>query len=336
MNRRRCTAIPAFLAAFLACPLLVGGATAADPSLELVQTIVLKGKAGKLDHLTLDAKRDRLFLADKANNTLDVVDLKEGKLLKQITGQNGVQGVAYAPELDRLYAGLGTGGLLNVFDGNGYKPLKTLKFTDDADNVRYHAATGLVYVAHAEKALAVVDAKTYAVKADIQLPSDGEAFHLEANRPRLYIACPDAGEVAVIDTDKNEVTAHYPVKMAGEFPALALDEAAHRLYVGCRKEPMVVVMDSETGKELSNAAIPGGIDDLHFDAKRKRLYASCGDGFLAVLKVADADHVEVVDKIATAEGAKTCLFVPETGRLYLGVPRQQGKEGPEIRVFQAK
>ena len=335
MNRRFRVAGPALLAAALAAVPLTGAA-AADPSLELVQTITSKGKAGKLDHLALDAKRERLFLANKANNTLDVIDLKEGKLLKQITGQNGVQGVAYAADLDRLFAGLGTGGLLNVFDGDGYKPLKTLKFTDDADNVRYNAATGLVYVAHAEKSVGVVDAKTYAVKADIKIPSDGEAFALEAGRPRLYILSPDAAEVTLIDADKNEVTGHYPVKLAGEFPAIALDEAAHRLYIGCRKEPMVVVMDTETGKELSSAAIPGGVDDLHFDAKRKQLYASCGEGFLAVLKVTDPDHVEVADKIATADGAKTCLFVPETGRLYLAVPRQQGKEGPEIRVFQAK
>src|SRR5262249_31089125 len=103
---------------------------AADPpsSLELVQTIVLKGKAGKLDHLALDSKRERLFLANTSNGTLDVVDLKAGKLLKQVTGQPGIQGVAYAADLDRVFVGLGTGGLCNVFDGANYRPLKTIKF----------------------------------------------------------------------------------------------------------------------------------------------------------------------------------------------------------------
>jgi DNA-binding beta-propeller fold protein YncE len=324
------------LGLFTAPLFLAGTAQAADSPPELVQTIPLKGKPGKLDHLTIDAKRDRLFLANKCNNTLDVVDLKEGKFLKQITGQNGVQGVAYAADLDRVFAALGTGGLLNVFNADGYKPLKTLKFTDDADNVRYVPASGLVYVAHAEKALAVVDAKTYAVKTDIKLPGAAEGFVLEAKRPRLYLASPDAGEVTVLDTDKNEIIAHYPVKMGAEFPAMALDEPARRLYIGCRKEPMVIVMDAETGKEISKATIPGGIDDLHLDAKRKLLYASCGDGFLAVLKVTDADHVEAVEKIATADGAKTSLYVPETSRLYLAVPRQAGKDGPEIRVYQMK
>ena len=180
-----------------------------------------------------------------------------------------------------------------------------------------------------------MDAKTYALKADIKLPSDAEAFVLEANRPRLYIACPDAGEVAVIDTDKNEVMTHYPVKLAAEFTTVALDVAAHRLYIGCRKEPMVVVMDTETGKELGSAGIPGGIDDLHYDAKNKRLYASCGEGFVAVLRVPDADHVEVVGKVATAAGARTCQFDTDSGRLYVAVPRTRrartGRSGGCIR-----
>src|SRR5438876_936935 len=125
--------------------LLSHSAEAQSPALEKVQTITLKGKAGKLDHLIVNSKKpDRLFQANKVNNTLDIVDLKGGKLVKQITGQAGVQGLAYAADLDRLYVALGTGGYCNIFDANDYKLLKTIKFTDDADNVRYNARTHLV------------------------------------------------------------------------------------------------------------------------------------------------------------------------------------------------
>jgi len=105
--------------------LLVLAPVAQAQALELVQTIVLKGKPGKLDHLALDGQRDRLFLANTVNGTLDVVDLKTGKLLRQVPGQTGVQGLAYAADLDRLFVGLGGGGLCNVFDGATYKLLKT-------------------------------------------------------------------------------------------------------------------------------------------------------------------------------------------------------------------
>src|SRR6476469_2399609 len=246
--------------------------TAAAAELELVQTIALKGKAGALDHLALDAKRDRLFVANKANNTLDVVDLKAGTLLKQVANQTGVQGLAYAADLDRVYVGLGTNGLCNVFDGESYKAVKTIKFADDCDNVRYNPKTQLVYVAHAEKSLAVISAKTNALKADIKLPAAAEAFVLEAGRPRAYVAAPSPCQVIVIDTAKNEVAATFPVKAAGGAHPIALDEAAHRVYLGCREEPKVVVMDTESGKEVGEAALPGDVDDLFLDATRKRLY----------------------------------------------------------------
>ena len=135
--------------ALAAAGLLTAGlvpAAGRQSSLELVQTIVLKGKAGKLDHLALDHKRDRLFLANTVNGTLDVVDLKAGKLLKQVAGQTGIQGVAYAADLDRVFVGLGSGGLCNAFDGADYRPLKTIKFFDDADNVRYDPARRLTFV----------------------------------------------------------------------------------------------------------------------------------------------------------------------------------------------
>src|SRR5258708_4789200 len=190
--------------------------------LELIQTIPLKGKPGGLDHLALDGKRDRLLVANKANNTLDVVDLKAGKLLKQVPNQTGVQGVAYAADLDRVYVGLGTNGLCNILDGDSYKAVKTIKFADDCDNVRYHAKTQMAYVAHAESSLGVISAKTNALKADIKLPWGAASFVMDANRPRLYVNIPSPCQVAVIDTEKNEVIANYPVKTAGNIHPLAM------------------------------------------------------------------------------------------------------------------
>ena len=78
------------------------------------------------------------------------------------------------------------------------------------------------------------------------------------------------------------------------------------------------------------------MDDLWLDAKRKRLFASCGEGSLCVIKQGDGDKLEVSEKIDTPKGAKTCLYVPETGKLYLAVPRQEGKDGPEVFIYQAK
>jgi hypothetical protein len=323
--------------AVLAALMLVSQARAAEPSLELTQKIELKAKkGGKLDHLALDAKRERLFLANTAEGTLDIVDLKGGKLLQQVKGQTGIQGIAYAADLDKVFVGLGGGGLCNVFSGEEYKPLKTIKFSGDADNTRYDPATHMTFVAHDEKALGVIDAKTYAVSPDIKLPGTGEGFQIESGRPRLYMNIPSPSSVVVIDTAKKEIVATYPVKLASGAHPLALDEANKRIFIGCRTEPMVVVLDSDTGKEITSIAIPKDIDDLYYDAKRKKLYGSCGEGFLVVIRQVNADKYELAEKIATVKQAKTSLFAEGSNKLYLAVPKQEGKEGPEIHVYNVK
>lgn len=307
------------------------------PCLERIQKIRLNGRPEKkLDHMALDAKRDRLYLANMANRTLDIIDLKTGKVLKEIPEQKGIQGVTYSPELDRIFVGLGVDGICNAFDGETFKLLKSLPFPTDADNVRYDPRTGVVYVAHLEKSLGIVDAKTLEAKADMKLPGFSESLTLEKDRPRMYMNTPSPPEVMVFDRDKREVIARYPLKKAsGNYP-LALDEANKRLFTGCRKEPMVLVMDTETGKEIASVPVPHDIDDLFYDAKRKRLYAACGEGFLAVIRQVDADRYEALEKLSTGKLARTCLFDPESSRLFLAVPRFGDMEGPELWVYRVR
>jgi hypothetical protein len=145
----------------------VARAAGADPApLELIQTIDLKGPAGKLDHFALDTKRDRLLVANQTGNSLDIVDLKARKLLKQIAGQNDVSGVAYVPNLDRIFVGNG-GGVCNAFDADSYALLKSMPFPN-ADNVRFDARTGLIFLG--TKSLPVIDPKTMTAKTEIALP----------------------------------------------------------------------------------------------------------------------------------------------------------------------
>jgi DNA-binding beta-propeller fold protein YncE len=302
-------------------------------TLKLEKTIPLEGAVGRYDHMALDAKGERLFVANLSNDSLDAIDLKAGKLVKQIPGQKKIQGTAYAPDLDRVFVGNGADGECRAFDGTTFKLLGSVKLPD-ADNVRYRPSKGLVYVGHAESALSVLDAKTLAVKATVKLPGPPEAFQIDAARNRLFVNTLKPGQVAVVDLDKNEVAAKYPLTRAESNYPLALDPDGKRVFVGCRKPPKVVVLDADGGKELSDADIPADIDDLFFDAKRKRLYASCGEGTLAVLEEGEKGF-KTVEKVATRKLARTCLFDPTSGRLFVILPRTDEKTPPELRVYRA-
>jgi DNA-binding beta-propeller fold protein YncE len=309
------------------------------PPLERVRIIALNGPVGGLDHLALDANRGRLFVANTVNGSLDIVDLKAGRLLKQVPGQGRIRGVAYSPEADRVFVGNGVGGVCNTFDGGSYELLRTVSLGIDADNVRYNPRTRRIYVVRADTELSVIDAGDYTVRSPIALPKSLGAFQIEVSRPRTYINAKAEGVVVAIESNNDKIINRFNVAPAGINAALAIDEPNHRLFVGCRRNPSVVVMDSDTGKIIDRVPIPGDVDDLSFDARRGRIYASCGEGAIAVIRQIDADRYASLAAIPTVEGARTSLFDADGGHFYLAVPRRAGRpeqENPEVWVYQVR
>jgi DNA-binding beta-propeller fold protein YncE len=309
------------------------------PPLERVATIALNGPVGGLDHLALDAPRKRLFVANTVNGTLDIVDVNSGKLYKQIPGQARIRGVDYSPDLDRIFVGNGTGGVCNVFDGGDYRLLKNLPLGEDADNVRYNPNSRRVYVVHADHELSVIDADSYVEMRPIAVSKSLGALKVESSRPRIYVNAKAAGLVVAIDANKDQVIDRFPVAPTTVNASLAIDEANRRLFVGCRREPVLVVMDSDSGKIMARVPIPGDVDDLWYDARRRRIYASCGDGAIAVIGQVDADHYKPLREVVTVKGARTSLFDADGSQFYLAVPRhaeRTGQAAPEIWVYAAR
>src|SRR5262249_48555429 len=155
----------------------------------------------------------------------------------------------YVPGADRVFATL-AGGSCNVFDGESHKLHKSLK-VPEADNLRHDPKSNLVYVTTSAKKIAAFDAKSLDAKGDIQLKSGPESMVIEKDRPRMYVNTPTPRQVVVVDTEKRTVLKTYELPEAGNYP-LALDEASKRLFVGTRKDPMLFVLDTETGKQLSS------------------------------------------------------------------------------------
>jgi hypothetical protein len=174
------------------------------------------------------------------------------------------------------------------------------------------------------------------VKATIKLPGPPKVFQIHPSQPRLYVNTHAPSQVVVVDTEKNAVVARLPLTSTEANFSLALDPEGGRVVVGCRKKPSLVVLDMKTGKEVASVTIPEDVDDLFHDAKRRRLYASCGEGFLAVVGAKEGHRYEVIERVVTAREARTCLFDAAGGRLYVAVPRQKGKEGPEVQVFRTR
>jgi hypothetical protein len=300
--------------------------------LRLVETIPLAHVEGRIDHMAMDRRGQRLFVAALGNNTLEVLDLKAGTHLHTISGLHEPQGVAFLPESNTIVVTNGQTGMCEMFDGTSLQHRHSVALASDADNVRYDAATHTLYVGYGAGALGLIDATQAQHRGDIPLKGHPEAFQLEQAGPRIFVNVPSAHHIAVVDRDKRAVITTWPLQDAeANFP-MALDDTHHRLCVGVRTPPMLLVLDTESGKEMARVQSVGDADDLFYDAPHRRVYIAGGEGFLSILAQEDVDHYTQVATIPTASGARTALFVPELGRLYLAIPHR-GTQGAEIRVY---
>jgi DNA-binding beta-propeller fold protein YncE len=322
----------AFLVAFCVC---MPVARTEEGTFQLKQTISLPGVEGRIDHFALDASGERLFVCALGNNAVEVLDLRKSERVHSITGLGTPQGVAYLPELDRIFVANDKGGICKIYDGKSFQPVGELDFKDDADNVRYDDVTKKIYVGFGSGGIGIVDAANGKQVGSIKLSAHPEAFELEKQAKRIFVNVPTARQIAVVDRDKGEVVARWKTDLAfGNFP-IALDETNHRLFVGCRLPSKIVVLDTESGKVIAKIDISGDSDDLFYDSKRHRIYAICGAGKIDIIEQADANTYKAFAKVDTADGARTGLFVPERDSLFVAVPHR-GSQKAEIRAYRAE
>ena len=306
----------------------------ATPALTLTKTIPLPGVKGRFDHFAIDPEGHRLFVAALGNDTLEVIDIAAGKHLRSIGGLHKPTGVLFLSVQNRIAVANGDDGTLKLFDGTSYALLETVTGLDDADNLRYDASAKTIHLGYGAGALALIDASSLKRAATIKLPAHPESFQLETDGDRVFVNLPDATQISVVDRRSQTVTATWKLdRFHSNFP-MALDEGNRRVFIGCRLPARLLVLDTTTGRPAANLELAGDIDDLFYDSKRRRLYASCGEGFVDVIQQAGPDQYRRVERRATRSGARTCFFASSTDELFVAVPKR-GTEAAELRIYRA-
>jgi DNA-binding beta-propeller fold protein YncE len=321
--------IPSLLAAYL-----VAGAAAAwsagDASLLIETKIPLGEVSGRIDHFAVDPGRHRLFVAELGNNSIGVIDLEKRNLLRTITGFKEPQGVEYVPSTDTLFVANAGDGSLRLFQGADLAPAGRIELGDDADNIRFDAPANRLIVGHGSGALAVIDPASRARIADIPLKAHPEGFQLDAASGRIFVNVPDAGQIAVVDRAAGKQVATWPMRdAAANFP-MAIDVDGHRVIVAFRA-PARLIAFAQDGAVAANLPLCGDADDLFVDAKRRRVYVSCGEGVVDIFERRGAGY-ERIGRVPTVSGARTTFFLADADRLFVAV-RASGREPAAVWVF---
>ncbi len=301
--------------------------------LRLVQTIPMPHVSGRIDHLALDIEHQKLYVAALGNNTLEVIDLRAGKVVQTITGLKEPQGVVYIASMGKLFVTTGGDGKCYAYSGDPLRQLAVSEVGEDADNIRFDTAANRLYVGYGGGALAAIDPSTLTLLGEVKLAGHPESFQLEKTGPKIYVNVPDARQVAVVDRLKQTVLSTWPLEnVQANFP-MALNEATHRILIATRKPAKLVVLDAGSGKRVAEMDCAGDADDLFYDAAKRLVYVSCGEGMIDIFAERDADHYPEVVRVPTAAGARTSLWVPELNRLFLAAPSRGGRQAA-VRIYQ--
>ncbi len=301
----------------------------------LIKTIPLPHVSGRIDHLSIDLKNHRLFISALGYNSILVLDLKTEKIIHRISGLEHPQGVLYIPKVNKLFVSTAGDGKLFIYNAANYQLEKIIGFGDDADNLRYDSASGIIYVAYGSGGIGLVNAKNNRLVKKIPLDDHPEAFSINNQYSLIYVNIPDARELVTISLKTGKVMNKTSfINDFGNFP-MAMDSVHHRLFVGYRFPPRMKVFDSQTMKTVTTLKIDRDADDIYYDAQKKQLYISCGGGYLEVIRQENPDTYKLKDRIKTAEGARTSLYVPQQKYFYLAVPKS-GNSSAQIRIYQLR
>ena len=314
---------------------------AAPAPLTLAHAEELPGFTGDFDHFAVDEKGGRLFLAGEDHKTVEVFDLQTGKRLKSIAGFGTPHTIFYLSATDRILVTDGEKGVLQILRGSDYAVVQHVDGLPGADSARLDAAAQILYVVTGGKDvpldysfLVAIDLKTGKKIGELRFESSHvEAFALESASSRLFINITDKHEVAVVDRKAMKEITRWAIGSQADNSPMAYDEAHHRLLIVCRKPGTLLVMDADSGRVVAHLPAAERSDDIAFDAAQGRIYVPGGEGYISVFQQRSPDQYELLAKVTTEPGAKTCLLVPSLARFFVAVSPGETKAMAKVLTF---
>src|SRR6266850_3849621 len=270
---------------------------------------------GGFDYVTIDSEARRLYLSH--GTQVDVVDADNGKLIGTIADTPGVHGTAIASEFKHGFTSNGRENKVSMFDPATLKLIKKIDVGKGPDGIYYEPKTKRVFTNnHGSHDVTAIDAATGDVVGTVKVEGDGEQAVIGKDG-LIYLNSEEAAEVVVFDPKSLEIKKRFPIGVAKTPTGLAYDAKTNRLFIGCRNEPKMVVMDAETGKVINSFPIGAGVDYAAFDPSTRLIFFSCGDGTLSIFHEKSADEYEDAGAVKTQPSAKTMAFDPKTKKVFL-------------------
>src|SRR5438128_5418023 len=294
------------------------------------------GGVGGFDYVAIDSSARRLYVSHATQ--VDVLDADTGKVVGTIADTPGVHGVAIASAFKHGFTSNGRENKVSMFDSATLTLIKKIDVGKGPDGIYYDERTKRVFTNnHGSHDITAIDAEKGEVVGTVEAKGDVEQAIIGADG-LIYVNSEDTAEVVVFDPKSLEVKNRFPIGVAKVPTGLAYDPKTKRLFIGCRNEPKMVVMDASSGKVIDSFPIATGVDFAGFDPQAKLIFFSCGDGTLSIYNEKSADEYEDAGTVKTQPSAKTMAFDPKTKKIFLSAaeyvetPASDPSKRPQRRI----
>lgn len=296
----------------------------------LKQTVSLPNIKGRIDHLEANPKDWVVYMAALGNNSLEVIDVKLGKVLHSINELDEPQGVVYIPQTNEVMVASGGNGSCLFFNAKTFQNTARIDLNSDADDVRYDSAENKIYVGYGEGGIAVIDAIKHKKIADVKLSAHPEGFQLDTKLNRLFVNVPDAGKIVVLRLNDMKTVSEWKTQFRANFP-MAIDEKDHIIFVGYRRPSKLVAINETDGQTIATTDLISDIDDLYYDEQTNKVYASGGGGAFNIFLFSNTKFKQVAS-IPTRSGARTSLLLSNLHLFILAV-RSNAGQAAQLNIF---
>jgi DNA-binding beta-propeller fold protein YncE len=306
-------------------------------TLKRVAVIELPGPPGRrFDYLTIDGDGHYLFSAHLAAGLLYVIDLRTNTVLKAIPDVPGVEGVAYVPELKKVYTADWWENKIGIIDLQQMHVVKKLPTEEKPDGIAYAAPFHKLYVSDERaKAEAIVDVREDRIVNTLHFDSETGVPQYDPVTRKVYVNLQDRDVLAVIDPATDAVVARYPISGCRGNHGMALDPEHHRAFLSCEGNDVLTVFNLDTHQAIAHLPMAKGADVVQFDPGLGRIYVACASGAISVFQEDDPDHFRKLADVLVEEKVHSLAVDVRTHRVYAPEEQEHGRPVARMMVFDA-
>lgn len=313
------------------------GPAARSQTLKKVDTFDLPGPPGKrFDYLTIDYKHDYLLSAHLAAGLLYVIDIKTNTLVKAIPDVPGIEGVEYAPDVNKVYTSDWLENKIGVVDLDKMKVVKKLPTAAKPDGSTYAEPFHKLYVSDERgRAVAIVDVREDKIINTLHFRSETGMPQYDPVARKVYVNLQDQNLFAVIDPSSDKVVGRYPVGECKANHGMALDPENHRAFLQCEGNNTMTVFDLDSHKPIAHLPTAAGGDVVKFDPGLKRIYVACSSGAISVFQQDDANHFHKLEDFPVQRKVHSIAVDARTHRVYAPEEQEDGRPVSRMIVYDA-